>query len=200
LKNALFLLWAMLPWLTLIPMILAGLWIVIPRLYGLPATPARRIVVRRALQLAQVQPGEIVYDLGAGDGRALVIAAQEFGARATGIEIEPVHCAVAWLRALFGGVIHQVSIRRGDLLKADYRDADVVFLYLTPAFVERVRPHLERQLHPGARIVSLSFNLAGWRPSDIDVGHLIFLYHMPPQPGSIEDCLLANIPSSSHPV
>jgi SAM-dependent methyltransferase len=193
LSEILLLLWAVLPWLTLIPMILTGLWIVVPRLYGLPATPARRITVRRALQLAQVQPGETVYDLGAGDGRALIIAAQEFGARAVGVEVEPVHCAVAWLKALLSGVIRQVSIRRGDLLKADYRDADVVLLYLTPSFVERVRSHLERQLRPGARIVSLCFEFEGWRPSDIDVGHLVFLYHMPPQPGSIEDCLRADM-------
>jgi SAM-dependent methyltransferase len=143
------------------------------------------------MQLAEVQPGEILYDLGAGDGRTLILAAQEFGARAIGVEIEPVHCAVAWFRALFGGVSGQVSIRQGDLLKAEYRDADVVFLYLSPAYVERVRPHLEGQLKPGARIVSLFFEFNGWRPSAIDVGHLIFLYRMPPQPGSIEDCMRA---------
>ena len=62
----------------------------------------------------------------------------------------------------------------------------MVFLYLTPAFVEQVRPHLERQLRPGARVVSLSFDIEGWQPSDIDIGHLIFLYHIPPQTGSIE--------------
>jgi SAM-dependent methyltransferase len=186
-------LWSILPWLSVMPLILAGLWIVIPRLYGLSPIPARRKVIRRAMQLAKVQPGETVYDLGAGDGRALVLAAREFGARAIGIEIEPVHCAVAWLRAVLNGVPRQVSIRQGDLLKADYRDADVVFLYLSPAFVERVRPHLIRQLKPGARIVSLSFEFEGWRPSEIDIGHLIFLYHMPPQPGSIEDCLRASL-------
>jgi SAM-dependent methyltransferase len=186
-------LWSWLAWLSLVPLILAGLWIVIPHLYGLSHVPARPKMIRRAMQLAQVQPGEILYDLGAGDGRAVVIAAREFGARAIGIEIEPVHCAVARAWALLNGVHRRVSIRRGNLLKADFRDADVVFLYLTPAFVERVRPHLERQLQPGARIVSLFFEFEGWQPSDIDIGHLIFLYQMPPQPGSIEDCLRASI-------
>jgi ribosomal protein L11 methylase PrmA len=138
------------------------------------------------LELAHVQPGETVYDLGSGDGRALVIAAREFRARAVGVEIEPIHCAAAWLWALLNGVSQHVSILRGDLLQADLRDADVVFLYLTPAFVERVRPHLESQLRPGARVVSLSFDFEGWQPTDIDIGHLIFLYQMPPQPGSIE--------------
>ena len=125
-------LWSLLPWLTLIPMIGAGLWIVIPRLYGLSRRPARRKTIRRAMQLAGVQPGETVYDLGAGDGRAVVIAAREFGAHATGVEVEPVHCAVAWLWALVNGVLPQVSIRQADLLKADCQDADVVFLYLSP--------------------------------------------------------------------
>jgi SAM-dependent methyltransferase len=138
------------------------------------------------MELADVQPGETVYDLGSGDGRALVIAAREYHARAVGIEIEPVHCAVAWLWALLNGVIRHVSIRRGDLLQADLRDADVVFLYLTPAFIERVRSHLESQLRPGARVVSLSFDFEGWQPADIDIGHLIFLYRVPAQTGNIE--------------
>ena len=72
-------------------------------------------------------------------------------------------------------------------MKADCQDADVVFLYLSPVFVERVRPHLEDQLKPGARIASLLYEFEGWKPSDIDIGHLIFLYRIPPQPGSIED-------------
>jgi SAM-dependent methyltransferase len=176
-----------------IPLILAGLWIMIPRLYGLSRVPARPNAIRRALQLAQVQPGETVYDLGAGDGRVLAVAARDFGARAIGIEIDPIHCAVAWLRAALSGVRRKVSIRQGDLLKADYRDADVVFLYLSPAFVDRVRPHLVRQLRPDARVVSLVFEVGGWQPSDIDIGHLVFLYRMPPQPGSIEDCLQATL-------
>jgi SAM-dependent methyltransferase len=178
--------WSLLALLALAILLLGGLWFLLPQWYGLPQRPARPKWIRRALELANVQPEETVYDLGSGDGRALVIAAREFHARAVGIEIEPVHCAAAWLWALFNGVTRQVSIRRGDLLQADLRDADVVFLYLTPAFVERVRPHLESQLRPGTRVVSLSFDFEGWQPANIDIGHLIFLYQMPPHPGSIE--------------
>jgi SAM-dependent methyltransferase len=145
------------------------------------------------MEMADVQLGETVYDLGTGDGRALIIAAREFGARAVGIEIEPVHCAVAWLQALFRGALARVSIRRGNLLDTDLRDADVVFLYLTPAYVERLRPRLESQLRPGARVVSLSFPFEGWQPTDVDIGHLIFLYHMPPEPGNMEMFLYKNL-------
>jgi hypothetical protein len=134
-----------------------------------------------------------VYDLGAGDGRALVIAAREFGAKAVGIEVEPLHCIVAWFRALFGGVLRRVSIRRGNLLYADLGDADVVFLYLNPDLVEKLRPQFELSLQPGTRVVSVSFPFEGWEPTDMNIGHLVFLYEMPPQPGSLETFLRASI-------
>jgi hypothetical protein len=185
--------WSLLVLIGLICMVLAGFWIIAPQRFGLPRTPTRRKWIRKALKLARVQSGETVYDLGAGDGRVLVIAAREFGARAVGIEIELLHSVAAWLWALLNGVISRVSIRRGDLFDADLRDADVVFLYLTPAFLERLRPHLESRLRPGARVVSLSFHFEGWQPMDIDIGHLIFLYEMPPQPGSIETYMRQSI-------
>jgi len=166
-----------------------ALWVYLPRQYGVSTKPARPRWIRRAMELARVRPGETVYDLGAGDGRALVIAAREFKARAVGIEIEPLHCLVAWLRALLGGVIGRVSIRRRSLLYADLSDADVVFLYLSPDLVEKLRPQFELHLRPGTRIVSLSFPFEGWQPADMDIGHLIFLYEMPPQPGSLETFL-----------
>jgi SAM-dependent methyltransferase len=182
-------LWSLLALLALLALFMGGLWIIIPQAQGLPRTPTRRKWIRKALQLAAVQPGETVYDLGAGDGRTLVLAAREFGARTVGFEIEPVHCAAAWLRALFGGVIKRVSIHRQDMFEADLGGADVVFFYLTPAFVERLRPKLERELRPGTRVVSISFNVEGWEPEDIDIGHLIFMYRMPPQPGGINSFL-----------
>ena len=144
----------------------------------------------------EVQPGDTVYDLNAGDGRGLVIAARDFGARAAGIEVEPLHCAVAWLRALFGGVIARVSVHRGDLFRAELSSADVVFLYPTPALLARLRPRLEYELRPNTRIVSMLFPLEGWEPAGIDIGHLIFCYRTPLKSGSIDSYLRQSIAES----
>ena len=181
--------WSLLVSVGLLFLILRALWVYLPRQYGVSTLPARRTWIKRALELARLQPGETVYDLGAGDGRALVIAAREFKAQAVGIEVELLHCVVAWFRALLNGVIARVSIRRGNLLYADLGDADVVFLYLNPDLVEKLRPQFELHLQPGTRVVSLSFPFEGWQPAGMDIGHLIFLYEMPPQPGSLETFL-----------
>lgn len=170
----------------LVALALSGFWTILPRVYGAAGTPSRPFLVREALRFAAVQPGERVFDLGAGDGRVVVIAAREFQARAVGIEIEPVHCLVAWLRALLGGVIGRVSVRQQNLFEADLSQADVVFVYLTPAMVERLRPELARKLPASARVVSVYFPFEGWQPADVDVGNLLFLYRMPPRPGSLD--------------
>jgi hypothetical protein len=188
--------WSALAVLGLTLLALAGCWSAIPRIYGFPKGTLRHLQIRRAMELAEVQPGDTVYDLNAGDGRGLVIAARDFGARAAGVEVEPLHCAVAWLRALFGGVIARVSVHRGDLFRADLSDADVVFLYLTPALLARLRPRLEYELRPNTRIVSMLFPLEGWEPAGIDIGHLIFYYRTPLKPGSIDSYLRQSIAES----
>ncbi|MFL7810616.1 MAG: SAM-dependent methyltransferase [Anaerolineae bacterium] len=165
-----------------------AMWTLIPRWHGIPATPARMRWIQKALTQAKVQPGEMVVDLGAGDGRVLRVAAREYGARAVGYEIEPLHCAAAWLGALFEGVLGQVSIRNRDLYKADLSGADVVFMYLNPTFVANLQPALE-QLKPGTRVVSLNFPVDGWEPSEVDIGYLIFTYRVPSRPGSLETYL-----------
>ena len=164
----------------------AAMWAFIPRWHGILPASARARWIRQALRQVDVRPGEVVVDLGSGTGRALTIAAREFGARAVGYEIEPLHCAVAWLRALFAGVVGRVSVRCRDLHKADLSEADVVFLYLNPRFIEALRDPLVVWLRPGARVVSLDFFFDGWQPAHVDVGYLIFSYTMPPRPGSIE--------------
>ena len=181
--------WSVLILLALAMALGYSLWQLIPRWHGIPPTPSRTRLIHKALRLVDVQPGETVYDLGSGDGRVLVIAAREFGARGVGYEIEPLHNVVAWFRALFGGVLNRVSIRRRDLYKADLRGADVVFLHLNPVFVADLKPVLVTYLSPGARVVSLDFPFEGWEPSYVDIGNLIFAYEMPPVPGDLDSYL-----------
>jgi len=172
--------------------LLGSLWWLVPTLSGLPWVPTRPQRIRKALQLARLQPGEVVIDLGAGDGRALCIAAREFGAYATGIEISPVHCLIGWLRARLTGLGDRVRIRWGDFCRADLSQADVVFAYLTSRQALRLQPHLVSQLRPGTRLVTVSFEFEGWQPVAFDPEDLLFLYSMPPQPGGLDPFLAQN--------
>src|SRR5687768_13965115 len=107
------------------------LWILVPAFYGLPSVPTRLDRIRKALKLVNLQPDEVLYDLGAGDGRVLLIAARHFGAKAVGIEVGPFQCALIWLRAVVSGFGNQIQVRWENFYKADLRDADVVFVYAT---------------------------------------------------------------------
>ena len=172
-----------------------GLWTLVPILAGLPWRPTASGRVRKALTLAKVQPGEQVYDLGCGDGRVAVMAASEFKARAVGVEISPLHCLASLFLAWRSRVSDQVSIKMADFYTVDLRVADVVFAYMTSAQVGRLKPHLEEQLKPGARVVTISFDMDGWEPQAVDHDELIFLYQMPSQPGSLTTFLEKDLAS-----
>jgi len=159
-------------------LLLAALWVLVPAFHGLPPVSASRARIRKALQMADLQPGETLYDLGAGHGRVLVLAAKEFGANAVGIEVGPVQCAVSWLNAWFGGVRHRVRIEAGNFYQADLGGADVVFAYLTSGYASRLQRQLKSQLKNGARVVAISFDFPDWQPSAFDRENLIFLYVM----------------------
>jgi hypothetical protein len=161
--------------------IIAALWVLIPALYGLPPIATRRERIRAALQMADLQPDEIIYDLGSGHGRVLVMAAKEFDARAVGIEAGSVQCAIAWLNVLFNGVGSRVRIQVGNFYKADVGQADVVYAYLTSKQAPRLQAQLEKQLKRGARVVTISFDFPNWKPGEVDREQLIFLYRMPPE-------------------
>ena len=175
---------------SLLILILILLWILVPALYGLPPVSTKPERIRKALKLANLQPNETLYDLGAGDGRVLWIAAREFGAKAVGIEVGPVQCAMIWLRATAGGFGSQIRVKWANFYKADLHEADVVFVYATSTEVKKLAPHLEQQMKPGTRLVSISADFPEWEPSAFDDRDLIFVYKMPPTRGSLTTYLL----------
>ena len=157
-------------------LILALLWVLVPALYGLPPISARAERIRRALELAKLQPGESFYDLGSGHGRVLVMAAKEFGANAVGIEIGPLQCAVSWLNVRWNGVSSKVRTEMRNFYRVDLSQADVVFAYLTSKYAAGLQEKFEQELKSGARIVTIAFDLPGWQPAYFDRENLIFLY------------------------
>ena len=125
-------------------------------------------VVDRMLTLAGVGPGDVVYDLGCGDGRIVIAAAQKFGARGVGVDIDPARIAEAEANARAAGVERRVSFRIQDALETDVSDATVITLYLLSAMNVQLRPILTRQLRAGSRIVSHSFAMGDWEPDVVD--------------------------------
>ena len=171
--------------ISLLLFLLMLLWILVPALYGLPPVPTNPERIRKALQLANLQPNEVLYDLGAGDGRVLFITARDFGAKAVGIEIGPIQCVLIWLRITANGLGDQIQIKWENFYKADLSQADVVFLYATSKELLKLAPHLDGQLKPGARLISISADFPEWEPSAFDDRDLIFVYEMPPIQGSL---------------
>jgi hypothetical protein len=177
-------------WLSVLFFTLILLWILIPALYGLPPIPTKPERIRRALELAGLQPGETLYDLGAGDGRVLFIAARDFGAKAVGVEIGPVQCAWIWLRAVTSGLGEKIKVKWESYYKANLSEADVVFIYATSKEVLKLAPHLAGQMKKGSRLISISADFREWEPSALDEGELIFVYNMPPVEGSMLSYML----------
>ena len=151
-------------------------------------TPAP--VVEAMLALAEVGPDDVVYDLGAGDGRIVIAAARWRGARGVGIEIDPDLVRQARLAAERAGVADRVRFETRDLFTADLRAATVVTLYLSPDLNARLRPRLLAELRPGARIVSHQFPMADWTPSrtvrlTVDGReHVLYLWIVPARGGA----------------
>jgi len=121
-------------------------------------------VVRHMLALASLQPGEAFYDLGAGDGRTVILAAQEFGARAVGVELREDLAKKALVTIQELGIQDRVTIVQDDIFKVNISTANVVFLYLTTSANDKIRPKLEEELKPGTRIVSHDYEIVGWKP------------------------------------
>src|SRR5580658_2983893 len=149
-----------------------------------PVYPTPETVVDQMLTIAQVRPGEMVYDLGCGDGRIVIAAAQKYKARAVGIEIRRDIYERTLRKVALLGLSDQVQIVQRNALRFDLSPADVVTLYLLTSSNERLKPILAKDLKPSARVVSHDFEIRGWKPVTVNKmavdgrPHMIYLYRI----------------------
>ena len=143
--------------------------------------PTPQAVVDAMLKMAGVHKGDVVYDLGSGDGRIVVTAAKEYGVKGIGIDINPQRIAEANANATQAGVTSLVTFRNEDLFEADIHEASVVTLYLLTSLNLKLRPKLWHDLKPGTRVVSQTFDMGDWKPEKEDEieGHTIYLWRIP---------------------
>ena len=146
--------------------------------------PTQQPVADAMLKLARVSANDVVFDLGSGDWRILILAAQKYGARGVGIELDPRLVEISRQVAREGEVADRVTFVEGDLFTADISEATVVTLYLSASVNSRLEPKLRRELRPGTRIVSHQFGIGGWTPVEsvrAQDGTDLFLWTIPAQ-------------------
>ena len=154
-----------------------------------PFVPSPVPVVQFMLKIADLKAGEVLFDLGAGDGRTVIMAAKAFGARAVGIELREDLAKKALSTIHNNSLSDRVTIVNDDMFNVNLTSADVVFLYLTTSANEKIRPKLEAELKKGVRVVSHDYEIVGWKPLKVEnfcenpkVGypsHTIYLYSKP---------------------
>jgi len=137
-------------------------------LYIAPYVSTPLSVVRQMLVLSELRPGELIYDLGSGDGRVVIMAAQEFGARGVGVELREDLVKRAIERVSELNISNKVKIVQSDMFNVDLSQANVVTLYLTTSANEKVKPKLESELKQGARVVTHDYEILGWKPHKVD--------------------------------
>jgi len=154
-----------------------------------PFVPSPVQVIEFMFKLAGLKAGEVLFDLGAGDGRTVILAAKSFGARAVGVELREDLAKKALNTIHESGLSDRVTIVNGDMFSVNLTSADVVFLYLTTSANEKIRPKLEADLRKGVRVVSHDYEIVGWRPLRVEnycenprlgyPSHTIYLYQTP---------------------
>lgn len=154
-----------------------------------PFVPSPQTVVEYMLKLADLKAGEILFDMGSGDGRTVIMAAKTFGARGVGIELREDLAKKAMSQIHENGIDDRVTIMNTDMFTVNLTSADVVYLYLTTSANEKIKSKLESDLKKGARIVSHDYEIIGWRPLKVEnfcenptlgyPSHTIYLYIKP---------------------
>ena len=156
--------------------LLLAVMVIVPALFGAPWHPISRRDLKRALDFCDAQTGEHIVDLGSGDGRVLITAAKDYGLPGTGIEIDPIKVRLANIRVRFAGMQDKVKIVRANLFDTDYREADILFIYLTHQALDKLFPDILNQLKPTARILCYRFCIQGMTPDKVNADKTLFLY------------------------
>jgi tRNA G37 N-methylase Trm5 len=150
-----------------------------------PYVPTPQEVVDRMLELAQVKKGDVVYDLGSGDGRIVVSAAKKYGVKAVGFEIDPQRIKESHENIKKAGVEQLVEIRQQDIRTVDLSAANVLTMYLLPEVNLMIRPNIWKQMKPGSRVVSHDFDMGDWKPLKTEYikdgqswDHTLYLWHV----------------------
>ena len=157
-----------------------------PFVLDVPYVPTPEIVVDKMLQLAEVRGEDILYDLGSGDGRIPIAAAQRFGTTAVGIDLNPERVREAKANALDAGVTDKVKFIEGNIFDLDFSEATVLFVYLFPEVNMKLRPRI-LEMKPGTRVVSHNYNMGNWKPEQTTtikipggMEHTLYLWRVPP--------------------
>ena len=161
-----------LPWIYIV----FNLWRVYTKPFGGQWVPATMDKVKQMLKMAKIKPGEVLYDLGSGDGRIVSEAVRIYKTKAIGIEIDPIRVLLSRLKLKFDKLDKYAKIRCANLYNVNLSNANVVTMYLLPKTVDKLKSKLKRELKPGSRIVSLQFPLTHWKPFRVDKENKIFVY------------------------
>jgi predicted RNA methylase len=159
------------------------------KMFIAPFVPSPQTVVEYMLRLADLKAGEVLFDMGSGDGRTVIMAAKVFGARGVGIELREDLAKKAMGNIHENGLDDRVTIMNTDMFNVNLTSADVVYLYLTTSANEKIKPKLESDLKKGTRVVSHDYEIIGWRPTKVEnfcenptlgyPSHTIYLYKTP---------------------
>lgn len=158
--------------------VLCGISVLWPTAVGAPWTPTSRSTVRKMLELAKVSEDDLVFDLGSGDGRIIVMAAEEYGATAIGIEVDPLR--VMWSRWVIRrhGLVRKASVIQSNFFDQSLQNATVVFLFQRQNTNNQLRTKLSNELKSGTRVVSHMYTFDGWTPAESTKDPNLFLYIM----------------------
>jgi SAM-dependent methyltransferase len=163
--------------LILIIILFLFFWWIFPLFFnGIPWQPTDMKRVKRMLEMAKLKPDETLYDLGCGDGRILIYAAQNYRAKAVGIEINPWLFALSWVRVFFLGLHHRVKVELKNIHDVSLQNADVVTIFLFQNVNDLLKDKFLKELKPGARIVSYVWILKDWNPDLVDQEYRLFKY------------------------